>query len=87
MKIVDKIIHPYLIDLTSENYDVLEDINKVNKEGVEVFKNHGHFSSVQNALQKVQKLLVEKDKTYTISEYLSEMQKLKIQIEVININK
>lgn len=81
MNIVDEIIKPYSINLTSENYDVLEDTGKYNKKEERIYKCHGHFSSVENALNKIAKLIVEVNKTYTIKEYIKELKEIKIKIE------
>lgn len=80
MTITDEKIKPYLINLTSENYDVLEDTGKVNKEGQRVFKTHGHFSSVESALNKISKLLVETNKSYTVSEYVETLKQTRINL-------
>jgi len=81
MKIIDKKLHPFSIKLVSNDYDILEDTGRVDKNKNKIFRNHGHYSSTENALKKIQKLLVEVDATYTLKEYMDELKRVKIQIE------
>lgn len=80
MKIIDEIIKPYSINLTSENYDVLEDTGRKDKDEKTIFKTHGHFSSAESALNKISKLLVETNKIYTVSEYVKELKETRINL-------
>jgi hypothetical protein len=80
MKIQDNLIKPYSICLTSSNYDVLEHTNKLDKKGNEIIKSHGHYSSVESALNKVTKLIVEQDKVFTVSEYVKELKATRIKL-------
>lgn len=81
MKIIDENIKPYLITHENGNYDVLEDMHKNDKKGNAVFKTHGHYSSTENALNRVVKLLVEKEeKVLTIRAYINELKQTKIKI-------
>lgn len=81
MKITDKILAPYSIDYTSNNYDVISKTGNKNKQGEDIIKIHGHFSNVENALKKIQKLKVEIDIEYSLKDYLLKMKEVKIEIE------
>lgn len=85
MIIEDPKIHPFFIKFDGMNYDVLEKTTKTSKDGdkQESSKLHGHYSSVEGALKRVCKLLVEKDRRLTISEYIEELTKIKN--EVLNL--
>ena len=75
MEIQDEIIKPYKITFSNNNYDVIETLKKFDKDGNPTFKSHGHFSSVENALAKIVKLLVEVNKTYTVKQYIEEIKR------------
>jgi len=81
MKILDKVLDPYFIELSSDNYNVLEKTGKKDKKDQDVFRQFGHYTSVENALKKIQRLLVETDNVYSIKEYLKAMKGVKVQIE------
>lgn len=80
MKIIDEKIKPYSINLTSENYDVLEDTGKTDKNDNSIYKTHGHFSNVESALNKIARLIVEKEVVYTIEEYVNKLKETKIKL-------
>jgi predicted DNA-binding WGR domain protein len=83
MKIEDELIKPYYIDSDGTNFDVMEDTGYVNKAGNTMKRNHGHFSSVESALNKIAKLMVEKkDSVYTIKGYVEALREIKIKIEI-----
>lgn len=77
MEIQDEIIKPYKITFSNNNYDVIETLKKLDKDGKATFKSHGHFSSVENALAKIVKLFVEVNKTYTVKQYIEEIKRVK----------
>ncbi len=77
MKIVDEVMSPYEIHCDSNNYEVVEPTSRKDKAGNPVYKGHGYFTSVENALVKVTKLIVEVNKTYTISEYIEQINNTK----------
>lgn len=77
MKIVDQKMSPYEIHCDSNNYEVVEPTSRTDKDGNPVYKGHGYFTSVEKALVKITKLIVEVDKTYTISEYIKQINNVK----------
>ena len=82
MEIREENIKPYFIKLkTHGNYTVLEDKFKKNEKGEDIITEHGYFSSVESALNKIAKLLVEVDRIYTVKEYIKELKEVKIKIE------
>lgn len=81
MKIIDEKIKPYSINLNSDNYDVIEDTGRLDKKEQIIYKTHGHYSSTEGALNKIVKLMVEKDESvYTIKEYIEALKLTKINI-------
>ena len=81
MRIEDTVLKPYFIELSSDNYNVIETTGKQDKKGNDIFKTHGHFSNVENALKKIVKLKVEVGIVYSLSQYLEALRLTKIQIE------
>lgn len=80
MRIVDEIIKPYEIHFKAHNYIVFEDTDRLNDKEEKIYITHGYFSNVKGALNKIQKLVVEVDKKYSIKQYIEELEKTKIEI-------
>lgn len=71
MRIEDSRLGKYEIRKEGLNYTVYENTGKVDKKGKELTKTHGYHSSVPRALNKIVKLMVEIDITYSLKEYLT----------------
>ncbi len=56
MKIVDQALSPFEIHIDGSNYAVEENTGNVSRQGVELFNNHGYFSTLEGAVDKVAKL-------------------------------
>lgn len=80
MKIVDKKISPYEIHMEAGNYTVVEPTERTDKKGEVIYKIHGNYSSVENCLVKITKLLVEKDILYTLKGYIETLKEVKSNI-------
>ncbi len=81
MIIKDKSLGKYEIHHDGCSYTVCEKTNRVDKQGNDIFKSHAFCSSVENALRKVARLLIEKsDAQYTVSEYITELKNISEKI-------
>jgi hypothetical protein len=82
MKIIDDTLFPYEIVIDQLNHIVQEDTGKLDKQGEQVYKNHGYFGNLESALSKVIGLkLINLEKTHTLAEYIEQYKLIKKQIK------
>ena len=82
MKIIDSILEPYQIHKDSMSYTLVEPTGNTDKKGNELFKTHGYYSKLENAISRVVKLLTEsKKEVFSLKEYLDELKELNGSIE------
>lgn len=71
MIIKDKDLGKYEIHHDGNNYSVIENTGKKNKDGDPIFKNHAYCSNVCSAINTIVKLLIEgKEEVYDLKGYL-----------------
>lgn len=81
MKIIDKAIKPYEIHINNNSYNVEEFTGNTDKKGNEITKNHGYFTSIQSAVEKIVKLKVNSnDDIVSLNEFLGRYKSLKESI-------
>ena len=74
MKIIDKKIAPYEIHVdTVGNYTVVMEMPNKSNKGETVYTDKGYYTSMENALNKITKLMVEKEEVFTIKEYVDQI--------------
>lgn len=85
MKIEDSKMDPYYIDVMENNHTVLEKTGKEDKEGKEIVKTHGYYSSVGSSLSKISKLLAIKDEsTISLEGYITKLKTIKSELLKLN---
>ena len=71
----------YLIDVDKFNYTLLERTGRKDKHGNEIFKIHGHHSTLEYALQALARLrVVSENETLTLNGYIRELERITQEI-------
>jgi hypothetical protein len=87
MKIIDEKIAPYEVHVDGTgNYAVVRELPNRNKKGEIAHVTEGYYTSVGNALNKIAKLLVEKEDILTIKEYMHAIRKVEVNILNLGYN-
>lgn len=80
MKLVDPILNPFEVHIEGPNYNVMESIGRKDSKGNNIFKSHGHFTSMGYALKKIHSLKVETEEQITLVEYITKSEQIKNEL-------
>lgn len=81
MVIKDKTIAPYQIKFDGSTYILEEPTGTTDRDsGNEIMKNHGYFSKLESAIEKVIKLKLTTKAVVTLKEFLDQYRELRDEI-------
>lgn len=83
MKIIDKRIEPYIID-ASDNQFTVKSLAGTNKDGEQLYNNHGYFTSLSSAIKKIVKMNSLNEEESNLDSYIDRLEYLNKQFLTID---
>lgn len=80
MRIIDEALNPYEISIDGYNHSIEEKTSSVDKHGEIIYKNHGYYSNIENTVNKITSLKLDRGQTTTLVGFLDSYREIKNEI-------